>query len=70
MNNQRFRVFSARWWDDAACTRPITMPRRKRTIRIVETQDEARAICRAHNLDSGGNRIRRPFGSAYEFETI
>jgi hypothetical protein len=63
-----YRVFKARWWDDAACTVPITMPRRTRTVRVVETVEEARAICAAHNLDASGKRIRRPYGSAYEFE--
>jgi hypothetical protein len=63
-----YRVFSAKWWDDAACTKPITMPRRTRTIRIVQTEAEAQALCRSHNRDENGNRIKRPFGSAFEYE--
>lgn len=64
-----YRVFKARWWNDAACTIPISMPRRKTTVRIVETEDEARAICKEHNCDAEGNRIKRPYGSALEYET-
>lgn len=64
-----YRVFSAKWWNDKACTVPISMPRRKRTIAIVKTEDEAIAMCQAHNRDENGNRIKRPYGSAYEFES-
>jgi hypothetical protein len=63
-----YRVFQARWWNDAACTMPITMPRRKRTVRYVETEAEAQALCRSFNRDDDGNRIRRPYGTAYEYE--
>lgn len=65
-----YRVFSARWWSDSKCTVPISFPRRTRTIKVVDTIDEARAICYAHNHTDGGARIHRPYGSAYEFETI
>ncbi len=61
-----YRVFSRRWWQDAACTKPATNAR-KTTIAIVHTEAEARAVCHAHNHDEDGNRIYRPFGSAYEY---
>ena len=64
----RFVVFSSRWWADKANTQPATLPRRRITVRVVETEAEARAICRAHNFDADGNRIVRPYGSAYEYE--
>lgn len=63
-----YRVYSARWWDDAKCTVPASAPRRKTTVARVSTEAEAQALCRAHNRDADGNRIRRPYGSAYEYE--
>lgn len=65
-----YRVFSARWWADKNNTKPVSTPRRTKTIRIVETEDEARELCRQHNTDSLGNRVERPYGSAYEYERI
>lgn len=66
----RYRVFSARWWADNKNTKPIEGARRKQTIRIVETEEEARELCRQHNTDSLGNRVERPYGAAYEYERI
>lgn len=62
-----YRVFSRRWWADKACTEPARFAR-KTTVAIVSTEQEARAICREHNYDTEGNRISRPYGSAYEYE--
>ena len=41
-----YRVFSARWWADKHNTKPIEGARRKKTIRVVETEEEARELCR------------------------
>jgi hypothetical protein len=38
------------------------------TIDEVETEEEAREICRDYNCDATGARIRRPYGVAYEYE--
>ena len=65
-----YRVFSARWWADKKNTKPIEGARRKKTIRVVETEEEARELCRQHNTDCFGNRVERPYGSAYEYERI
>lgn len=62
-----YRIFSARWWADAACTRPIEGPRHKVEVKRVHSEEEARAICRAHNWRAG-ERVQRPYGSAYEYE--
>ena len=66
----QYRVFSANWWQDKACTRPIEGPRRKKTIALVPTLAEAQALCAEYNLDSIGRRIERPFGLAYEYEAL
>ena len=66
----RYRVFQARLYDDAKNTKPVTMPRRKTTVRVVNTEDEARRICREHNYDRRGRRIVRPYGIAFEYEGI
>jgi hypothetical protein len=66
----KYRVFSARWWNDARCTVPIEMPRRKITVAYVESEDAARAMCREHNFDEAGERVLRAYGSAYEFEQV
>lgn len=63
-----FRVFKRRWWRDRACTVP--QPGNRVTIKIVETEDEARSICRAFNYTEEGKRISRPYGLAYEYEEI
>lgn len=65
-----YRVFSARWYSDSRNTKPVTTPRRTTTIRVVQTEEEARELCRQHNTDSLGNRIVRPYGTAYEYEGI
>lgn len=65
-----YRVFSARWWADKRNTVPITMPRRTRTICVVGTEDEARELCRQFNTDNHGNRVKRPYGVAYEYERV
>lgn len=63
-----YRVFSARWWADKRNTKPISAPRRKTTVCIVGTEEEAREVCRQFNTDSLGNRVERPYGTAYEYE--
>ena len=65
-----YRVFSARWWSDKRNTKPVSLPRRTTTVRVVETEDEARELCRRHNTDSLGNKVERPYGSAYEYGRI
>ncbi len=65
-----YRVFSARWYADKRNTRPVEMPRRTVTVRVVQTEEEARELCRQHNTDSLGNRVERPYGSAYEYERL
>lgn len=64
----KYRVFSRRWWKDAKCTIPGAG--RKTTIQIVEGEDAAQKLCRSHNRDENGNRIRRPYGSAWEYERV
>lgn len=65
-----YRVFEANWWADKANTKPIDGPRRKRIVRIVDSEQEARELCRQHNTDSLGNRVERPYGRAYEYEEL
>lgn len=63
-----YRVFRRSWWKDRGCTVPVDRLARGVTIKRVQTEEEARAICREHNYDASGERIRRPFGVAYEYE--
>lgn len=63
-----YRVFRRSWWADEACTKPVESLSRGATIEHVETEEEAREACRAFNCDAQGNRIRRPYGVAYEYE--
>lgn len=65
-----YHVFAARWWADKRNTKPIEGARRKRSIRVVPTEEEARELCRQFNTDSLGNRVERPYGLAYEYERI
>lgn len=65
----RYRVFSRRWWQDKACTIPASRAR-KTTIKIVYGEDKAQELCRSHNRDEFGNRIKRPYGSAWEYERV
>ena len=67
---KRYRVFAARRWADLDCTVPAKPGRRKRTIKLVDTIEEAQALCAAHNFDDDGNRIIRPYGFGYGFERI
>ena len=66
--SNRFRVFRRRWWLDARCTKPG--PGRRLTVTYTATEDEARAVCRAFNCDAEGNRVHRPYGTAYEYERV
>lgn len=64
----RYRVFSRRWWKDAKCTIPGAG--RKITIEIVYGEAAAQKLCHSHNRDEFGNRIKRPYGSAWEYERV
>jgi len=68
MSRERYRVFSRRWYKDKACTVPGAG--RKTTIEIVYGEEAAQALCRSHNHDENGNRIHRPYGSAWEYERV
>jgi hypothetical protein len=63
-----YRVFKRRWWRDQACTVP--QPGYRISIDIVDSEEEARAVCRAFNFNADGERIQRPFGLAYEYEEL
>jgi hypothetical protein len=63
-----YQVFRRSWWQDPYCKIPVDRLSRGTTIEHVETEEEAREACRAFNCDAQGNRIRRPYGVAYEYE--
>lgn len=65
-----YRVFRRSWWADEACTVPVERLSAGTTILRVETEDEARALCREYNVGPDGERIRRPYGVAYEYERV
>ena len=63
-----YRVFRRNWWKDKACTRPVDRLARGTTIKRVQTEEEAREVCRQFNTDCNGERVQRPYGLAYEYE--
>lgn len=63
-----FRVFKRRWWKDRACTVPH--PGNRVTIKVVDTEEEARSICRSFNFNADGERVIREYGLAYEYMEI
>ena len=75
----KYRIFERSWWRDAACTIPD--PGRKRGRRIVNSEAEAREICRRENSERPGHYRRTtegkefvsnrgPYGNASEYEAI
>lgn len=65
-----YRVFRRGWWADEACTVPLERLAGGKTVARVETQEEARELCRWYNVGPDGQRIQRPFGVAYEYEEL
>lgn len=64
----KYEVFSRRWWKDAKCTVPGAG--RKTHVMFCETEEDARQACQSHNRDKDGNYIRRPYGSAWEYQSV
>lgn len=65
-----YRVFRRAWWADEACTIPVEQLSRGYTIATVPSEDEAQRRCREFNVGPDGERVRRPYGVAYEYEAI
>lgn len=65
-----YRVFRRAWWADRECNVPVSRLSRGTTIRVVETEQDARAMCREFNVGPDGERVRRPYGVAYEYERV
>lgn len=64
----KYRVFKRRWWRDAKCTVPGVG--RKTHVAWASSEEEAQDICASYNRDAEGNRIRRRFGLACEYERV